>query len=482
MFSIESLQITYKLCTFEYAIVTVCSLPARQKVQNHNAGDGTITTKMKILHNTRTAIILALSLAIATPASAKYQPTEENLQARSEFRDMGFGIFLHWGLYSMLASGEWTMTNKNQNYQEYAKLAKGFYPAEFDAKKWVSAIKAAGARYICFTTRHHEGFSMFHTQYSNYNIVDATPFKRDILKELADECHRQGISLHLYYSHLDWYRTDYPWGRTGRGTGRPDSKGNWKSYYTFMNNQLTELLTNYGKIGAIWFDGWWDHDEDPTFDWQLPEQYALIHKLQPACLIGNNHHKTPFEGEDIQIFERDLPGENRWGYSGQDISRLPLETCETMNGMWGYLISDQNYKDKKTLIQYLVRAAGKNANLLMNIGPQPDGNLPELALKRLAEMGEWMNTYGETIYGCRAGMVEPHSWGVTTEKNNKLYVHILDLKDRGLFIPIGNQKIKSAVDFITRKPVKTTRTDGGITLTLDKAPTEIDKVIELQLK
>ena len=174
----------------------------------------------------------------------------------------------------MLATGEWTMTNKNLNYKEYAKLAGGFYPAKFDAARWVSAIKASGAKYICFTSRHHDGFSMFHTRFSDYNIVDATPFKRDILKELADECHKQGIRLHLYYSHIDWYREDAPWGRTGRGTGRPNPKGDWNSYYKFMNNQLTELLTNYGKIGAIWFDGWWDQDQNPDFDWQLPGQYA----------------------------------------------------------------------------------------------------------------------------------------------------------------------------------------------------------------
>ncbi len=437
---------------------------------------------MKIKRITLKALLLALTIAVATPACAQYQPTKENLEARSEFRDMGFGIFLHWGLYSMMANGEWIMTNKNINYKEYAKQAKGFYPAEFDAKKWVSAIKASGARYICFTTRHHEGFSMFHTKYSDYNIVDATPFKRDILKELTDECHRQGISIHLYYSHLDWYREDYPWGRTGRGTGRTNKKGDWKSYYQFMNNQLTELLTNYGKIGAIWFDGWWDQDENPNFDWQLPEQYALIHKLQPACLIGNNHHLTPFEGEDIQIFERDLPGENRWGYSGLSVSKLPLETCETMNGMWGYQITDQNYKDAKTLIHFLVQTAGNNANLLLNIGPQADGNLPELAVQRLAEIGEWMKTYGPTIQGCRGGIVPPHSWGATTQKGNTLYVHILNLKDRGLFVPTGNKKVKSAVDFVTRKAVKVTPTDGGVTLTLAEVPTEIDKVIELQLK
>ena len=428
------------------------------------------------------ALALLVGACLSLPVRAQsYTPTEENLKSRQEFRDARFGIFLHWGLYAMLATGEWTMTNNNLNYKEYAKLAGGFYPSKFNAAEWVAAIKASGAKYICFTSRHHEGFSMFDTKYSDYNVVDATPFKRDILKELADECHKQGIRLHLYYSHLDWYREDYPWGRTGRGTGRPDAKGNWPSYYQFMNNQLTELLTNYGPIGAIWFDGWWDQDQNSDFDWQLPGQYELIHKLQPACLVGNNHHQTPFEGEDIQIFERDLPGENKAGLSGQDISSLPLETCETMNGMWGYKITDQNYKSTKTLIHYLVKAAGKDANLLMNIGPQPDGYLPQVAVERLKEMGEWMKTYGETIYGTRGGCVAPHPWGVTTQKGDRLFVHILDLQDKALFLPLEGQKVKRAMDFASRQALKFKRVDGGIVLQLDEVPTEVDKVVELQL-
>ncbi len=425
---------------------------------------------------------LLLLAGLSLPLRAQhYVPTEENLKSRQEFRDARFGIFLHWGLYAMLATGEWTMTNNNLNYKEYAKLAGGFYPSRFNAAEWVAAIKASGAKYICFTSRHHEGFSMFHTQYSDYNVVDATPFKRDILKELADECHKQGIRLHLYYSHLDWYREDYPWGRTGRGTGRPDAKGNWPTYYQFMNNQLTELLTNYGPIGAIWFDGWWDQDLNPDFDWQLPGQYELIHKLQPACLVGNNHHQVPFEGEDIQIFERDLPGENKAGLSGQDVSSLPLETCETMNGMWGYKITDQNYKSVKTLIHYLVKAAGKDANLLMNIGPQPDGCLPEVAVQRLKEVGEWMQTYGETIYGTRGGCITPHDWGVTTQKGNRLFVHILNLPDKALFLPLEGKQVKQALDFVTRQSLKFKRVEGGITLLLDEVPTETDKVVELVL-
>ena len=409
-----------------------------------------------------------------------YVPSAENQKSREAFQDDKFGIFLHWGIYSMSAQGEWYMHNANIDRKEYAKLASGFYPSKFNAREWVSAIKASGAKYICLTSRHHDGFSMFHTQYSDYNIVDATPFGRDILKELSEECQKQGIALHLYYSHLDWYREDYyPLGRTGHGTGRT-RHGEWKDYYQFMNNQLTELLTNYGPIRAIWFDGWWDHDQDPDFDWQLPEQYAMIHRLQPACLIGNNHHQTPFEGEDIQIFERDLPGENKAGLSGQSISQLPLETCETMNGMWGYKITDQNYKSTKELIHYLVNAAGKNANLLMNIGPQPNGELPEVAVRRLKEVGEWMHVYGETIYGTRGGIVKPHDWGVTTQKGNRLFVHILNLPDNGLYLPI-TQKVKQAVEFKDKSAVKFKQDKQGVLLLFDQVPDEVDYVIELTL-
>ena len=200
-----------------------------------------------------------------------------------------------------------------------------------------------------------------------------------------------------------------------------------------MKRQLTELLTGYGSVGAVWFDGVWDQDQNPDFDWKLRGLYDHIHAIRPACLVGNNHHLVPFEGEDIQIFERDLPGENTAGLSGQEIGRLPLETCQTMNGMWGYKITDLDYKSSKTLIHYLVRAAGRNGNLLLNIDPQPDGKLPATAVERLREMGEWLARYGESIYGTRGGDIPPHDWGVTTRKGDKLYVHVLDLQDDALY-------------------------------------------------
>lgn len=439
--------------------------------------------RTRILHRWKTVFLGGLLGIFSLSAQAEgtdYTPTPENLQARKEFQDGKFGIFLHWGIYSMFGQGEWYMNTANIDCHEYAKAASGFYPSRFNAQEWVAAIKASGAKYICITSRHHDGFSMFDTKYSDYDIVDATPFKRDVIKELAEECRKQGIRLHLYYSHLDWTREDYyPLGNTGHGTGRT-SHGEWATYYQFMNHQLTELLTNYGPIGAIWFDGMWDQPDG--FDWKLEEQYKLIHKLQPACLIGNNHHKTPYLGEDFQMFERDLPGENKAGLSGQSVSALPLETCETMNGMWGYKIKDQNYKSVTDLVRLLVRAAGKGTNLLMNIGPQPNGELPAVAVERLKGVGDWMSKYGETIYGTTAGNVMSASWGTTTRKDNMLYVHLLaDHMPQFVTLPV-TEKVISSTLFGTDEKVKWEKIQGGIVLHTENLQPSVDCIVALKLK
>lgn len=422
-----------------------------------------------------------LGIAEAQAQEEAYVPTPENLESRTEFNDMKFGIFLHWGIYSMFGQGEWYMHNANLDWKEYQKAASGFYPSLFDAKAWVEAIKASGARYITFTSRHHDSFSMWHTAQSCYNIVDATPFHRDVVKELAEQCQEQGVRLHLYYSHLDWRRDDYPLGRTGHGTKR-DLKPDYPAYLQFMKGQITELLTNYGEIGAIWFDGVWDHDEDTIpFDWRLREQYDLIHQLQPRCLVGNNHHLAVFPGEDIQIFERDIPGQNTAGLSGQEISTLPLETCQTMNGMWGYKIIDQNYKSVDELIRLLVGTAGKGANLLLNIGPQPNGELPVAALDRLREMGKWLERYGESIYGTRAGDVPEQSWGVTTRKGNVLYVHVLTTDETVLEFALSG-KVKSAVSLCDGQKITFKQTKGKVTLTLPEHAETTDYIVKIETK
>ncbi len=430
-------------------------------------------------------LCLLLNIPISQLSSqSPYTPSRENLQAREKFRNYGLGIFLHWGIYSSFAQGEWYLNDGKLNHKEYAKAASGFYPALFDADRWVKQIKASGAGYLCITARHHDSFSMWATKQSDYNIVKASPYKRDILAELRDACRREGLGFHIYYSLLDWAREDYyPLGQTGHHTGRK-SVGKWERYNDFMNAQLSELVRDYGA-DAIWLDGSWDKDKLGDFDWQYEAMYRNIHRLNSACLIGNNHHKAPIEGEDFQMFERDVPGANTAGFSGQAIGELPLETCETMNGMWGYRVADQNYKSVAELIRLLVSAAGRNANLLLNIGPEANGNLPQTAVERMQDIGKWLQVYAPTVKdGVRAGSVLPQPWGVSTQRGNTLYLHILNCQERELSIDLP-QKVRSAVEYHSSKTIKHKQSKGTLRLTFDDAPSRLnptDYVVELTLK
>lgn len=432
-------------------------------------------------------VIAALLGMVAANAQPGYVPSEANLQARKEFSEARFGIFIHWGIYSMIGNGEWIMEVSGIPYSEYRHLADGFYPSKFDAEQWVKAFKSAGAKYMTFTSRHHDGFSMFKTAASPYNIVDGSPFKRDVVGELAAACKKEGIKLNLYYSQLDWGRDDYyPLGDSGKKSGRPEG-GDWKHYQDFMYAQLTELLTNYGDLGAIWFDGMWDKKTGDRTEWKtiwdIDRQYELIHRLQPSCLVASNHHKVPFDGEDMQIFERDVPGETLNGYTnGQEVSKLPLETCQTIGFNWGYDISkNDKYKPASELIQLIARTAGKGANLLLNIGPRPDGTIPEIVLDRLDEIGKWMDKYGETIYATQGGCIPAQSWGVTTQKGNVLYVHMLKHEDK-ILLPITGNKLLEAKTF-DGADVTVGQYKEGIILTAPEADAnEPDQIIVLKFK
>ncbi len=402
--------------------------------------------------------------------------------ARQWYRDAKFGMFIHWGVYSLLSQGEWVMQNREIAVGPYEWLASTFDPVKFDARAWVALAKAAGMRYITITARHHDGFSMFATKATTYNIVDWTPFKRDPLKELADECGRQGLKLFFYYSQLDWHHPDYwPRGRTGQKTGRPEG-GDWSRYLDFMDSQLTELLTNYGPIGGIWFDGMWDK---PAADWRLQRTYALIHRLQPAGLIVPNHHQAPLPGEDVQTFEQDLPGANTAGFNTDQIGRLPLETSLTMNDSWGFNLTDRRYKSVPELIHYLVQAAGRDANLLLNVGPRPDGTIPPEAVERLREVGRWLATYGGSIYGTRRGPIPPRAWGVTTARGDSVFVHVLDWPDRALALPPLPARVVGASMFATGERVEVRQSEAGVALTLPAGGGEAhdpDRVVVLRLK
>ena len=425
----------------------------------------------------------ALGIALAS-GSAFCQTAEpvppERLAAREWFREARFGMFIHWGVYSQLGQGEWVMENRSIPVDTYEWLASAFNPIKFDAHAWVATAKAAGVKYITITSRHHDGFAMFATKANRYNIVDWTPFARDPMKELAAECRANGIKLFFYYSQLDWHHPDYwPRGRTGRSTGRPES-GDWNRYLDFMDAQLTELLTNYGPIGGIWFDGMWDK---PDADWRLAKTYALIHRLQPTALIIPNHHQAPKPGEDVQTFEQDLPGANTAGFNTKEIGSLPLETSLTMNQSWGFNITDKKFKSTKELIGYLVRAAGNDGNLLLNIGPRPDGTIQPEAVERLRSVGAWLATYGRSIYGTRGGPVAPRAWGATTRRGDTVFVHVLDWPDRSLSLPPLGARVVRATNMKNDAKVDFVESRDGITLMLPAAASdEPDRIVVLVTK
>jgi alpha-L-fucosidase len=328
---------------------------------------------------------------------------------------------------------------------------------------------------------------MWDTKASDFNIMH-TPYKKDIVKMIADECHKQGIKIFFYYSLLDWRRDDYSYwtGRTGQGTGRT-VHGDWNNYIKFMEQQLTELLTNYGEVAGIWFDGYWDQtapegaaDRTSKINWHLDEIYTLIHKLQPQCLIGNNHHLTPLPGEDFQMFEQDLPGENKGGLSFQKPSALPLESCVTMNNSWGFNITDTSYKTPKQLIDLLVKASGYGANLLLNIGPMPNGEVQPEFKERLAYMGNWLTTYGVSIYNTNGGYIKPQTWGCLTQKGDTTFVHVLDKNTTSVALEnYPYKKVEKAYLLKDNSVVETKMQKNTLVISAVKQNDEPDVVIVL---
>ena len=445
----------------------------------------------------RKLVITVFFLAYFTvPAFLQpYTPSFENLKAREQFKFDRFGLFIHWGASSVLGAGEWVMNNRNIKVSDYKKLQQFFNPQSFDAKAWVSMAKNAGMKYIVFITRHHDGFSNWDTKYSDWKITN-TPFGKDALKQLAEECGKQGIKLGLYYSTLDWSREDYPHetGRTGQNNGR-SAKGDYNSYFSFMKNQLTELLTNYGPIMSIWLDGHWDQtnpegsaDRTSRIDWRYNEMYSLIHQLQPTCMIGNNHHLDPIPGEDFQMFEKDLPGQNKTGLSYQAPSeKMPLETCETMNDSWGFNITDHHYKSSKEIIHYLANAASLGANLLLNVGPMPNGQIQQEFTDTLKEVGEWMKIYGTSIYGTSTSNLKGGDWGVITSKGLTHFIHVLNVPVEG-YITITDltDKVFSLEEMGVdpkKQLIKYSRNKEGLRIYLNAdAPNNYDRVFKLVVR
>lgn len=340
------------------------------------------------------------------------------------FQDARFGMFIHWGLYSILARQEWVMHLERIPVPEYEKLAGQFNPTRFNADEWVSIAADAGQKYIVITSRHHDGFSMYDTALSDYKVTN-TPFKRDPIAELAAACARRGdVKLGFYSSLLDWHHPAYRF--------RAESGLAWADYIGFLHGQVRELCTQYGEIMTIWFDGDWPRhpfDDSNTYfkaggSFEYEALYDLIHSLQPHAVVHNNHHTAPKPGEDIQGFEQDLPGSNTAGFNTTEIAALPLEVCMTINDHWGYCEADQNHKTARHLIHLLARSASVGGNYLLNVGPTALGEILPTHVSRLREMGQWLGQFGASIYGTRAGALA-FADGVSTRNGDTHYLHVL---------------------------------------------------------
>ena len=336
-----------------------------------------------------------------------------------------FGMFIHWGLYSILGRGEWVMHNEHIPVESYEALLPRFNPTGFDANAWAAAAADAGQKYMVITSRYHDGFSMYNTALSEFNVTH-TPFRRDPLAELAGACARRGdVKLGFYVSLLDWHHPAYRF--------RQLSGLAWADYIGFLHGQVRELCTQFGEIACIWFDGEWPRqsfDETNAYfaaggRFEYEQLYDMIHTLQPDACIINNRRAECLPGEDVQVVEQVLPDEHNAGGNAPGKDGLPREICMTMNDSWGVNDSDHNHKSTRRLLQSLVKSASINANYLLNIGPTAQGEILPVHRQRLKELGAWLRVNHESIYGTRAGVISTPD-GVSTSRENMHYVHVLN--------------------------------------------------------
>ncbi len=340
------------------------------------------------------------------------------------WREAKFGLFIHWGLYAIPAGiwqgeevaglGEWIMLRARIPVADYKKLALRFNPIHFDAAAWVALAKAAGQKYIVITSKHHDGFSLFHATVGDYNIVDATPFGRDVIKELADECAKQGMPLGFYYSQTqDWHHPD----GDGNDWDFEESKKDFQGYIdNYVKPHVQQLLTEYGPVAIIWFDT----PKGITRD-QSQQLLDLCNELQPDCLVCGRLGNTL--GDYASARDNQIPGHL--------VQAVDWETPATINDTWGFKRNDHNWKSTTELIHKLVDIVSKGGNYLLNVGPTAEGIIPAPSVERLEAMGTWLAVNGEAIYGARPGPIQGESWCRSTRKGNKIYLHLFDWPTAG---------------------------------------------------
>jgi alpha-L-fucosidase len=361
-------------------------------------------------------------------ASIDAKAYEDSLK---QFQDAKLGLFVRWGPFASLGKGEWVMDNDKMPLADYEKLAAKFNPDQFNADAWVKAVKDAGAKYLTVSVKDHDGFCLYDSRLTKYDIVDTSTYGKDPIKPLADACRKGSIRLVFAYSLLDWHHPDYfPRGKSGHSAGR-EEKGDWKSYVSYYQGQLRELCINYGDIGGIWLDGWWDR---PDADWDLDTTYRMIHELQPGALVANNHQRGPFPCEDFLTSEAGVSADSPSAATTTGPAKdLPREIYLSLNNSRAYVERDKNYKKAEQLIQTLVQSVGQGSNLLLNVGIKPDGTWPAEATERLTEVGKWLAKNGDSIYGTRRGPITQQPWGTSVRKDDVVYLHILKPAEKVVF-------------------------------------------------
>jgi alpha-L-fucosidase len=428
---------------------------------------------------TTLAGILAMANAVAgeqvSPrvASAAQQITEASMD---RWRDLKFGLFIHWGPVSLKGTEIGWSRGREVPVEEYDQLYKRFNPALFDAEDWVRVATDAGMKYLVITSKHHDGFCIWPSEYTDYDIAN-TPFRRDVLRELSEACRAYDLWFCTYHSICDWYHPDYPLGSPGGKTAKPNP--DMPRYYAYLKNQTREILENYGPLGIMWFDGEW---EKPWTQEYGNELYAYLKGIQPDLIINNRVSKGRHgmagttQQTHLNAGDYDTP-EQRIGSFQRD---RPWETCMTICRQWAWK-PDDRMKSLKECIQTLVRVVGGDGNLLFNVGPMPDGRIEPRQVARLREMGDWLDRYGQSIYNTRGGPIKTTAWLASTCRENRVYVHILDWPREVVRLPALPRRVLDA-SILTGGTVRVRQSNDGISIVVPaESRREIDTIVVLEL-
>ena len=412
------------------------------------------------------SVIIILSFGISWNSFSQTSDSKRNLigneQKIEKWKDARFGMFIHWGPVTLKGTEIGWSRGREIPIEEYDNLYKQFDAKNFNADDWVSVAKAAGMKYIVLTTKHHDGFCLWNTRQTDHNIMNS-PLKRDVVKELAEACKKQGIQFGAYYSTSDWYNPDFPMTSPGGKVTR--EKSDLDAYTTYLERQVAELLLNYGPLYVLWFD------VPRKFDaFRGQGVIDFVHQIQPDIIINNRIGPK-------NIGDFDTPEQRIGGFQ----NTRPWETCMTIGTQWAWK-PDDKVKSLEQCLQTLVRSAGGDGNLLFNVGPKSDGTIEPIQVERLKEMGKWLQIYGYTIYETRGGPFKPADWGVSTRKGNTVYLHILKWIGSNLKITIPDLGIEiKSCRLAHGGKVKLTRMEKGYTLEFSgKEFQPVNTIVELE--